>query len=279
LLAACKTLASKAKPWFVCLARRDKQISVHTNSGKRSPDPCAALGDAFRLRVQAVRLFAPALQASKCSDPTATPSMRRAIATVLMLGAARALQRCAPRVQRRTLARRRRVKANAEVEAKEPGVESYNTLKKLAADFMQRRNKGDIAGIVKDLAPKAEIYGLTGDKIKPGLEDFFKERPNLQHEMVEEPWQLGDATIEYRFEKTWDGGSWNSYDIEEQRDKVERLVFEGGKLKRVSVEEVGRGGEDVLEDDFAASLLRKPGDNPDDPPEPKPSSKKSSKKK
>ena len=72
---------------------------------------------------------------------------------------------------------------------------------------------------------------------------------------------------------------WNSYDFEEQRDKVERLVFEGGKLKFVSVEEVGRGGEDVLEDDFAASLLRKPGDNPDDPPEPKPSSKKSSKKK
>ena len=32
-----------------------------------------------------------------------------------------------------------------------------------------------------------------GDKIKPGLEDFFKEHPNLQHEMVEEPWQLGDS--------------------------------------------------------------------------------------
>ena len=201
--------------------------------------------------------------------------MRRTAATLLMLGAARALQRCAP--LRRGLARRRRVKANAE-EAKEPGVESYNTLKKLANDFMQRRNKGDINGIVKDLAPKAEIYGLTGDKIKPGLEDFFKERPNLQHEMVEEPWQLGDSCIEYRFEKTWDGGSWNSYDIEEQRDKVERLVFEGGKLKRVSVEEVGRGGEDVLEDDFAASLLRKPGDDPDDPPEPKPAKKKPSKK-
>ena len=96
--------------------------------------------------------------------------------------------------------------------------------------------------------------------------------------MREEPWQLGDSMIEYRFEKTWDGGAWKSYDIEEQRDKVERLVFEGGKLKYVSVEEVGRGGEDVLEDDFAASLLRKPGDDPDDPPEPKPA-KKSSKKK
>ena len=47
------------------------------------------------------------------------------------------------------------------------------------------------------------------------------------------------------------------------------MVFEGGKLKRVTVEEVGRGGEDVLADDFAASLLRKPGDDPDDPPEPK----------
>ncbi len=203
--------------------------------------------------------------------------MRRTAATVLMLGAARALQRCSIQVQRRGLARRRRVKANAE--AKEPGVESYNTLKKLAADFMQRRNKGDINGIVKDLAPKAEIYGLTGDKIKSGLEDFFKDHKNLKHAMVEEPWQLGDSCIEYRFEKTWDGGSWNSYDIGEQRDKVERLVFEGGKLKYVSVEEVGRGGEDVLEDDFAASLLRKPGDDPDDPPEPKPSSKKSSKKK
>ena len=206
--------------------------------------------------------------------------MRRTAATLLMLHAARALQRCVPpRAVQRGLARRRKVKANADAEAKEPGVESYNTLKKLAADFMQRRNKGDIAGIVKDLAPKAELYGLTGDKIKSGLEDFFKERPNLQHEMVEEPWQLGDATIEYRFEKTWDDGKWNSYDVEAQRDKVERLVFEGGKLKRVSVEEVGRGGEDVLEDDFAASLLRKPGDDPDDPPEPKPSSKKSSKKK
>ena len=207
--------------------------------------------------------------------------MRRTAATLLlMLHAARALQRCVPpRAVQRGLARRRKVKANSAAEAKEPGVESYDALKKLAADFMQRRNKGDINGIVKDLAPKAEIYGLTGDKIKPGLEDFFKEHSNLQHTMSEEPWQLGDATIEYRFEKTWDGGSWNSYDIEEQRDKVERLVFEGGKLKYVSVEEVGRGGEDVLEDDFAASLLRKPGDNPDDPPEPKPSSKKSSKKK
>ena len=200
--------------------------------------------------------------------------MRRTAATVLMLGAARALQRCAP--LRRGLARRRKVKANAE--AKEPGVESYNTLKKLADDFMQRRNKGDIAGIVKDLAPKAELYGLKGDKIKAGLEDFFKDHKNLQHAMVEEPWQFGDSCIEYRFEKTWDGGSWNSYDIGEQRDKVERLVFEGGKLKTVTVEEVGRGGEDVLEDDFAAALLRKPGDDPDDPPEPKSTTKKPKKK-
>ena len=201
--------------------------------------------------------------------------MRRTAATLLMLHAARALQRCAP--LRRGLARRRKVKANAE--AKEPGVESYDTLKKLANDFMQRRNKGDIAGIVKDLAPKAELYGLKGEKIKSGLEDFFKDHKNLQHAMVEEPWQLGSDTIEYRFEKTWDGGSWNSYDIGEQRDKVERLVFEGGKLKTVTVEEVGRGGEDVLADDFAASLLRKPGDDPDDPPEPKsPATKKPKKK-
>ena len=201
--------------------------------------------------------------------------MRRTAFAVLMLGAARALQRCAL-VPRRGLARRRKVKANAE--AKEPGVESYNTLKKLANDFMQRRNKGDIAGIVKDLAPKAELYGLKGDKIKAGLEDFFQDHKNLKHAMVEEPWQLGDSCIEYRFEKSWDGGSWNSYDIGEQRDKVERLVFEGGKLKRVTVEEVGRGGEDVLADDFAASLLRKPGDDPDDPPEPKASAKKPKKK-
>ena len=196
--------------------------------------------------------------------------MRRTAATLLMLGAARALQRCAI-VPRRGLARRRKVKANAE--AKEPGVESYDTLKKLANDFMQRRNKGDIAGIVKDLAPKAELYGLKGDKIRSGLEDFFKDHKNLQHTMSEEPWQLGDSCIEYRFEKSWDDGKWNSYDIGEQRDKVERLVFEGGKLKSATVEEVGRGGEDVLEDDFAASLLRKPGDDPDDPPEPKPAKK------
>ena len=201
--------------------------------------------------------------------------MRRTAATLLMLHAARALQRCAL-VPRRGLARRRKVKANAE--AKEPGVESYNTLKKLANDFMQRRNKGDIAGIVKDLAPKAELYELKGDKIKAGLEDFFQDHKNLKHAMVEEPWQLGDSCIEYRFEKSWDGGSWNSYDIGEQRDKVERLVFEGSKLKSATVEEVGRGGEDVLEDDFAASLLRKPGDDPDDPPEPKPAKKKPSKK-
>ena len=214
-----------------------------------------------------------ALQASSAAT-TATPSMRRTAATLLMLHAARALQRCAP--LRRGLARRRKVKANAE--AKEPGVESYDTLKKLANDFMQRRNKGDIAGIVKDLAPKAELYGLKGDKIRSGLEDFFKDHKNLQHVMTEDPWQLGSDTIEYRFEKSWDGGSWNSYDIGEQRDKVERLVFEGDKLKQVTVEEVGRGGEDVLEDDFAASLLRKPGDDPDDPPEPKASAKKSKKK-
>ena len=129
--------------------------------------------------------------------------MRRTAFAVLMLGAARALQRCAL-VPRRGLARRRKVKANAE--AKEPGVESYNTLKKLANDFMQRRNKGDIAGIVKDLAPKAELYGLKGDKIKAGLEDFFQDHKNLKHAMVEEPWQLGDSCIEYRFEKSWDGG-------------------------------------------------------------------------
>jgi len=55
-------------------------------------------------------------------------------------------------------------------------------------------------------------------------------------------------------------------------------VFAGGKLKSATVEEVGRGGEDVLADDFAAALLRKPGYDPGDPPEPKTAAKKPKKK-
>ena len=70
---------------------------------------------------------------------------------------------------RRGLARRRGrhdTKANADAEAKEPGVESYNTLKKLANDFMQRRNKGDIAGIVKDLARRRRAFAGCDAVIK-----------------------------------------------------------------------------------------------------------------
>lgn len=185
----------------------------------------------------------------------------RATAALLMLHAARAL-RCAPRAAtRRTLARR----VATSDEAMEPGIESYDALKKLANEFMQRRNAGDLAGIVKDLAPKAEVYGLTGAKIQPGLEAFFAEKPGLQHEMLEEPWQLGSDSIEYRFAKSWDGGVWKSFDPEEDRDKVERLVFVSGKLVRASVEEVGRGGTSVFAEDLATELLRKLGDDPDDP--------------
>ena len=124
----------------------------------------------------------------------------------------------------------------------------------------------------------ADGYGLAGDAIGPGLEAFFAERPGLQHAMLERPWLVGDDTLEYAFSKTWtnaDTGTeevWKSYDHVAQRDKVERLVFaDDGRLRRVLVEDVPRGGSEVPEQDLG-SLLRGP-DGFADPEEFKPAKK------
>ena len=89
----------------------------------------------------------------------------------------------------------------------------------------------------------AEIYGLVGEKIRPGLTAFFAEHTGLHHELTAEPTCVGPATVQYPFVKSWraDDGKWqrwSSIDPAKLRNKVERLCFDGkGMLVRVAVVE------------------------------------------
>jgi len=90
-----------------------------------------------------------------------------------------------------------------------------------------------------------DLYGLTGDKVRPGFTAFFKSHDGLHHELLEEPTFVGDigpGAVQYPFIKTWNDDNngepqrWSSIDPDKPRNKVERLEFDGdGMLARVSV--------------------------------------------
>lgn len=109
----------------------------------------------------------------------------------------------------------------------------------------------------------ANIYGLTGEDIRPGLEKFFEEYQGLQHKLIAEPICVGSGptttyyTVQYPFEKSWrkllavednnnnsnnnnkwEDKLWSSIDPTKPRNKVERLCFDDqGMLVRVAVVE------------------------------------------
>ena len=117
----------------------------------------------------------------------------------------------------------------------------FAELKDLAKEFIDRKNSGDLAAIFADLAVGANVYGLEGDAIEPGLTAFFAKHEGLHHEIV------GDVTVDstetgtvsYRFVKSWteDGArvTWESKDDTKGRDKVEKLVFDEGRLVSAAV--------------------------------------------
>jgi hypothetical protein len=116
-----------------------------------------------------------------------------------------------------------------------------------AKDFLRHKNAagcgdGSLEPVFNMCSPNADVYGLMGEKIRPGLTAFFADHEGLQHELIDEPTQVGPATVQYPFVKSWrtDGEwqSWSSIDPAKPRNKVERLDFDArGMLARVSVVE------------------------------------------
>jgi len=117
-----------------------------------------------------------------------------------------------------------------------------------AKDFIGHKNaagRGDatLNPVFDMCSPGADVYGLTGDEIRPGLTSFFGKHDGLQHELLAEPTQVGPGTVQYPFIKSWktddsERQRWYSIDSEKPRDKVERLDFdETGLLVRVAVVE------------------------------------------
>jgi len=118
-----------------------------------------------------------------------------------------------------------------------------------AMDFLRYKNaagRGDanLDPVFDMCSPEANVYGLRGESIRPGLTAFFEEHGGLQHELLSDPTAVGPLTVQYPFVKTWrENGEgqerrWSSIDPEKPRDKVERLDFDDqGRLVRVSVVE------------------------------------------
>ena len=102
---------------------------------------------------------------------------------------------------------------------------------------------------VFDMCSKdVDLYGLKGDKVRPGFIAFFDKHDGLQHEIIDnddnEPTTTIDTEsrmVQYPFTKTWkdENGEWNTWksvDPAKPRKKVERLEFdEEGMLLRVSI--------------------------------------------
>jgi|Transcript_17969 hypothetical protein len=119
-----------------------------------------------------------------------------------------------------------------------------------AKDFIEYKNRAgrgdDTLDPVFDMcAPNANLYGLTGPDLRPGLEDFFAKFEGLQHTFLADPKSVGPNTVQYPFSKSWNSMSddgnllhnhWSSIDPEKPRDRVERLDFnQDGLLVRVAV--------------------------------------------
>ena len=118
-----------------------------------------------------------------------------------------------------------------------------------ANDFLSYKNaagsgENDLEPLFEMCSPNADIYGLTGEKIRPGLTAFFAEHEGLQHELIAEPTCVlsRPAIVQYPFVKSWRADCklqrWSSIDPEKPRNKVERLYFDDlGMLERVVVVE------------------------------------------
>lgn len=98
-----------------------------------------------------------------------------------------------------------------------------------------------------------DLYGLTGDEVRPGFTAFFEKHNGLQHDLLDEPTTIISSTdntksapsprmvVQYPFTKTWkdENGEWNTWksvDPTKPRNKVEQLEFDDdGMLLRLSV--------------------------------------------
>ncbi|KAJ1463323.1 hypothetical protein M885DRAFT_504981 [Pelagophyceae sp. CCMP2097] len=140
--------------------------------------------------------------------------------------------------QMRADARARRAAAAAE--ARE---ESEAWLRSCARSFIEMKNAGDLDSIFAILAPDANVYGLSGEAIVPGLTAYFQEHRQLHHEIIGEPRIVDERTVDYVFVKSWtdDAGDhvWKSLDADRDppRNKVERLSYNvQGELQAVNVQ-------------------------------------------
>jgi hypothetical protein len=127
------------------------------------------------------------------------------------------------------------------------GTLTAETLCERARDFIRHKNaagRGDatLDPVFDMCSPDVDLYGLTGDEVRPGLTAFFVGHKGIQHELIDESMQVvGPRTVQYAFVKSWqaDDGEmqrWSSMDPTKPRNKVERLDFDNeGMLARVSV--------------------------------------------
>lgn len=118
----------------------------------------------------------------------------------------------------------------------------------LAKDFIRHKNsagRGDTSldAVFDMCSPAVDLYGLSGDNVRPGFVSFFEQHQGLYHELLAEPEVIGPMTVQYPFIKKWknqDGQEqvWKSIDPDKPRNKVERLAFdEQGMLEKVCVVE------------------------------------------
>ena len=119
----------------------------------------------------------------------------------------------------------------------------------LAKEFIDNKNaagsgESSLAGVFNICSNSVDLYGLTGEDVRPGFIKFFEKHRNLYHELMDEPSVVGPGVVQYPFVKQWkdeDGKEkvWKSIDADKPRNKVERLGFDNeGQLIKVSVVEV-----------------------------------------
>ena len=119
----------------------------------------------------------------------------------------------------------------------------------LAKDFIDNKNaagsgESSLDGVFDMCSNSVDLYGLTGEDVRPGFIKFFEKHRNLYHELMDEPSVVGPGVAQYPFVKQWkdeDGKEkvWKSIDADKPRNKVERLGFDNeGQLIKVSVVEV-----------------------------------------
>ena len=136
--------------------------------------------------------------------------------------------------------------ASANNDDKEPLSDS--TLIALAKDFIDKKNaagsgESSLDGVFDMCCNSVDLYGLTGEDVRPGFTMFFENHKNLHHELMSDPSVVGPGVVQYPFVKQWtdeDGKEkvWKSIDADKPRNKVERLGLDNeGQLIKVSVVE------------------------------------------